>query len=446
MAAPYDEMPGPRQLPLVGNGYELWRAPASFPVECIREYGDMVRLRIPGYDAVLVGHPDQVGEVLDSSGESYGKGTFYREQLGIFESGLLVSEGELWRKQREILGSLFRPGDVETHLQTMIERTQRTMDGWESGAPVRMETEMQRLALGVIAEALCSVDLQADVPRMREAIGAVMDYRRHERRIPFELPTWLPTPQRRRYHNAIETFDDIVADIIADHRNDPDPPADLVTTLLQARAAGADHVTTDQIRDEILTFLLAGHDTTALAAAFMWQLLGSHTPVQEQARQEVQTALDGDEVADLDFSDLSHCRRIIDETLRLFPPVYHFARATETAVTLGGYRIPPETVVLLHPWTYHRDPRWYDSPGAFQPGRWVDEPPSERGQAFMPFGAGPRRCIGERFARLELLVILVTGLRRYRIAAETPGDPELAPSLSLRPAEHIAVTPHALTE
>jgi cytochrome P450 len=435
-----DSLSGPRSLPVVGNTHQLWRDPLAFTERCVREYGDVVPLQIGGREAVLLGHPDDVEYVLVDGFDNYEKGEFYREQFDLFDEGLLISDGQSWRQQRERVAPMFRPERIETYAETMVRYATDAAGRLQPNQPVSIDETMQRLALQIIAKALFSVDIEHTVPELREAITTVMETTRRRRRRPVTPPEWLPTPGSVRYDRAIETFDETIDGIIDDHRTRDQSPRDVISVLLAAREDGDNVISAQQIRDEVLTLLLAGHDTTALALGYVWYLLGRHTDVQATVVDEIDRVVGDRQPSVDDLPRLVHLERVIKEALRLYPPVYLLAREPLTDDTIGGYHVPSETVVLFSQWTIHRDSRFFEDPERFDPGRWDGESETSRHDfAYFPFSGGPRRCVGEQFAMREMQLLLAVFLQRYRFDLATEPPLALRPSFSLRPDSPIEV-------
>lgn len=435
--------PGPTGLPFLGHSYHMFRDPLAFGQRCADEYGDIVSLHVAGHDAIQLSHPDYVQYVLEDNFQNYRKGEFYRTELELLGEGLLVSEGDLWRRQRQIIGPMFHPERIESYLHTMIEYAQRAANRLTPGDPVAIDEHMQQLTLEIIAAALFSVDIGTETAGISAAVNDVMDEARLSSSIPLSPPDWLPTPGNRRYKRAVETFDAVVMDIIDDHRSQDDPSEDVVSKLLAARDEDGNPLPDTQIRDEVLTLLLAGHDTTALALGYIWYLLADHPQIQTRLIEELERVIGDDTLQPSHLFELEVTDRVIKEALRLYPPVYLFAREPKSADEIGGYQVEAGTLLLFNQWVIQRDSRFFDNPNEFDPNRWSDGvEESLHPYAYYPFSGGPRRCIGEQFAKQELKIIVATFFKEYGfdLAFEPPLD--LDPKVSLRPASPITVLPH----
>lgn len=443
MSETTDRPPGPNGLPLLGNTHQMFRDPLGFGERCREEYGDLVSLRLAGMEAIQLGHPDHVQHVLSNNSENYRKGEFYRSELELLGEGLLTSEGDLWRRQRDIIGPMFQPRRIRRYAETIARYADREVETWTPNRPLDVTDSMQQLTLEVLAKALFNIEIRGRSTAISEAVTEVMHQAIRARQLPFSLPDWLPTPRQIRYDRAVETFDSAVADIIDEHRRRTDPPDDVVTALLRAQTeTGA--LDDRQIRDEVLTLLLAGHDTTALGLSFLWYLLGTHPEIQSRVVAEIDRTIGDDDPTGLEITDLAFTNRVITETLRLYPPAYFLTREPRSADAIDGYRIPEGSLILINQWLFHRDGRFFEDPDAFDPDRWSDGFEEDLHPfAYFPFGGGPRQCLGRRFALLEMLIVVVTVLQRYRIDLAFEPPVELDPLVSLRPKSPIRVVPRS---
>jgi len=345
----------------------------------------------------------------------------------------------------------------------MVERTRATTERWTDGAVLDVHEQTMGLTLGIVAEALFGTDVGRDVATVGRALETVMTFQEGHTAelIPFELPT----PARRRFEAAIDDLDRVVYGIVDERRralreagelgdggsagatdDDATGPTgrdDVVSWLLAATDGSGERMSRRQVRDEVMTLLLAGHETTALALTFTCWLLAQHTAVEERLLEELADVLEGrdPEIGDLD--DLPYLEQVVTESLRLYPPVPGIIREAVADDVVTGYRVPAGTTVSMNQWTVHRDPRYYDDPLAFRPGRWTDEfrrslPPL----AYFPFSAGPRRCIGDRFALLEAKLVLATLLPRFHLELVSPASLDLLDTITARPSGPVEMRVH----
>lgn len=439
---PQPRPPGPDGLPVLGHALELARNPLTFPLEAVREHGDVVEISFAGRNAVILGHPDHCRYVLSENPENYWKGEYFNSQLELLGDGLFAADGELWRRQRRLMQPIFHPDEVASYGDDMVATADRLLGEWTAGEPRNVEADMMRLALGNVTNALFNVDVTAEVPEIATAIDDVMDNFRRSRRLPLSLPSWLPTPGRRRYDRAVETFDEVVAEVVEAHREDDDPPDDVVTMLLAATDEEGRGMDEAQVRDEVLTLMLAGHDTTGLGLTYAWYALATNPDVAERLHAELDEVLAGRAPTVDDLDDLEYLDRFVTETLRLYPPVYFFVREPYEDDTIGGYRVPAGSLVVVYQWVLHRDPRFFEDPETFDPDRWTEAFTRDLHPfAYLPFGGGPRRCIGESLALMEIKLTVATIAQRYELALDFEPPIEFSPAMSLRPDGPVRMVP-----
>lgn len=431
--------PGPPGRFLVGHLPEFARDTLGFVERSAREHGDLVGFRLAGWDAVLVNHPDLVGELLVERHRSVVKHTFFwRFVRAIFGRGLLTNEGDAWLHQRRLVQPAFRHDRIAEYARVMVDRTERRLAGWRPGATLDVRGEMTSLTFEIVAKVLFDAEVQADLDEIAAAFDTGIEEIAARFRRPFRVPDRVPTPGNLRYRRAVRRMDDLIYRIIDDHRAGRAGGDDLLSDLLAARDESGRAMPERQVRDEVITLLLAGHETTALGLTWTWWLLARHPEADARLAKEARATL-GDRRATIDdLPRLPYAERVFREALRLRPPAYSFGREAVEDMELGGHRIPAGTTLFVFPWLLHRDPRWFDDPLAFDPDRWADDLDRRLPRhAYLPFGAGPRICIGRGFAMAEGVLILATIARRFRLEWLRE-DPEPFPSITLRPVGGLA--------
>ncbi|WP_423750705.1 cytochrome P450 [Salinirarus marinus] len=395
---------------------------------------DVVRVRLfgPG-DVYHFAHPDHFDRVLVSDREQFRKSEDFRIAFG---RGLVAAEGGEWRRQREVLQPLFRRERLRSHADTIVEQVRRRRRRWDDGERIDLPAETSQLSLDVLFATLFGRELALDGDEdVREAAGRLSDWFTPTS---YPLPNWVPTPARRRFEAGRRRLRAVADRLLAEKAaNPPSTPADaddLLSLLVALRESGAgerDALGDDRLRDQVVTMIFAGHDTTATAIAFAFYALATNSDVRRRFHAEVDR-LDGPPtVEDLDSLDVTD--RIVTETLRLYPPVYTIPREAAADVTVGGYRVPAGSRIFLAVEQVQRDPRFFDDPETFRPGRWTDGLRRDLPDfAYAPFGGGPRRCIGRELARIEAKLALATVGREYELRREsTDADPPLAPEMTL---------------
>lgn len=426
-------VPEPRGLPVVGHTLSFFRDPFGF-YERAGELGDVVRTEIMGEEIYQIRHPDTVKRVFVDEHERFRKGDLLRNTSGQFApDGLFMTEGEQWKRQRETVQPAFYRDRIEGYVPEMVAAARRVTDGWRDGEIVAVDEVMRELTLEIIARTMFGTDDPDHLVAVADAAAAITD--RFEAGMTAFLPAWVPTPTNRRYRRASDRLDEVIDELRAEADLAGDGPPDLLSILV------ASDLPDEEIRDQLVTFLFAGHETTSLALTYTWHLLSQHPNVRERLHEEVD-ALDGPlwngqpRSADPSLSedDIEYTARVVDESLRLYPPAYNVFRQADEPVELRGYELPAGATLSVPIHRIHRDGRFYDAPETFDPDRWPAGPSHE--YAYLPFGAGPRHCIGMRFALLELRVALADIARRWRLEP-FGGLPDLRMSITLQPSDSV---------
>jgi cytochrome P450 len=436
-------VPGPRGSLLLGVMRELQRDQLGSYERAMAEYGDVVRLEVgpPGLRRALylVTHPDGVEQVLAGDPDGYSKNTPYYEEIAAYlGNGLLTSGGTHWRQQRRTVAPLFSRRRIVTYVDVMADEAVRLADRCSVAAAadqsIDLHAEMIDYTLRTVGRILFGADVEDAVPVIRSTFPVLNKHIRRRGVSPLRLPRHWPTPAQVRAAKAQRALYGIVDDIIARRPAEPAGP-DLISLLLAARdpETGAP-MSRQEIRDQILIFLLAGHETTSTALTFTMYLLGRHPDVQAAVRGEIAEVLAGRVPGAEDVTRLRLTEMAVKEALRLYPPAYAVGRLAEHDVTIAGHPIPAQSIILLSPWATHRRSDLWPEPERFDLGRFeVDAEQSRPRYACFPFAGGLRGCIGGHFAMTEAIVAIATLLARFSVAAESPQVPLLT-DITLRPA------------
>ncbi|MBS7454622.1 cytochrome P450 [Microvirga sp. 3-52] len=427
--------PGPKGLPFLGSLPDLGRDVLGFFTQCARHYGDVVSFRLAAWPAMLLNHPDFVECVLVKNHQNFIKHRFFwRHVEAIFGQGLLTSEGKFWHQQRRLAAPAFAVSRVSRYGDTMVQYTGRMLQQWQPGQVLDVHQEAIALTLQIAAKTLFDAETRQDVAEVSRTIDEVMEQISVRFRRPFWVPDALPLPGNLRYRRGVQRMNQLVARIIADRQDRLEDRGDLLSQLMLARDEAGQPMSERQIRDEVITMLLAGHETTALTLSWAWYLLGLHPAVDVQLAVEVDRILGGRFPTVDDLPRLRYTEQVVSEVLRLYPPAYAIGRQALADCEIGGFHVPAGATVYVSPWVMHRDPRWFDDPHAFRPERWAGNLAKDLPRfAYMPFGGGPRVCIGNRFAMMEAVLILATVAQQFRLAwlPDRPVQPK--PSITLRP-------------
>ncbi|TMT80226.1 cytochrome P450 [Haloterrigena sp. H1] len=430
------EPPSPPSHPLIGHTHQFFRAnPLEWFTGLSESYGDVVRLRVAGQSIVLLSNPADIERVLVTNNQNYRKGSFQKlVTSSLLGNGLVLAEGDEWRAHRRGLEPAFHPDRMPGYARRIRSHTERLLNSWSSGDVIDLEEEMKRLTLRIIADALFGVDLTEDATELGTAFTRILEHFERISQTYVYLPEWIPTPENVRYRRALDTLEAAVQEIIDAHRTGEIGRRTVVSYLLENEGGWSE----DEMRDEIVTLLVAGHETTALALTFTGYLLGRNPGVAGRVTSAVR-GLDNDGIVD-GVAECVELDRVVKESLRLYPPVYGIFREPIEDDVLGGYRIPSGSILALNQWVVHRDDRFFDQPDEFRPDRWTEEfEDSLSPGAYFPFAAGPRRCLGDRFALLEAKLILAMILREYQFELVSEVPLEVVPSLTTQPKHPIRI-------
>jgi cytochrome P450 len=437
-------VPGPRGSRLLGVTRELQRDQLGSYQRAVTEYGDVVRLVVgpPGLRRALylVTHPDGVEHVLAGDPDGYSKNTPYYEEIAAYlGNGLLTSGGPQWRQQRRTVAPLFSRRRIATYVDVMAEEAVRLADRCSvsaaAGMSIDVNTAMVDYTLRTVGRILFGADVDDAIPVIRATFPVLNQHIRRRGISPMRLPQRWPTPAQVRAASAQRALYRIVDDVIDRRPAKSVSGPDLISLLLAARdpETGAP-MSRQEIRDQVLIFLLAGHETTSTALTFTTYLLGRHPGVQSAVRGEIAEVLAGRVPGADDISQLQLTEMTVKEALRLYPPAYALGRLAEHEVTISGHLIPAGSIILLSPWTTHRRSDLWPEPERFDPGRFeADAEQARPRHAYFPFAGGLRGCIGGHFAMTEAIVAIATLLARFSVASESAEIPLLT-HITLRPA------------
>lgn len=437
--------PGPRAYPLVGNTLEVQRDAPGFYRWLAREYGDIVSYRFMRWPSILVNHPDYIKHILQENYRNYSKNVFnYRMLVWFVGLGLLTGEGDSWLHSRRLMQQAFHRQRIVAFGAMMTANTGAMIERWqpaiENGRPLQMDEEMMRLTLANVSEALFSINISDEAGAIGRAFALVNGhYGDYVATLLF--PPHIPLPRNRRFRAALAQLDQFVYSLIRErrHRNDKH---DLLAMLLDARdeetGLGMDDT---QLRHEIMTLLFAGHETTANALTWTWYLLAQYPDAEARLQAELDKVLGGRAPVVEDLVNLPYTRMVLDETLRLYPPVWFIPRRVVEDDEMGGYIIPKNSMIHFSPYVVHRHPAFWEEPDTFDPERFAPERAAGRLRfAYCPFGGGPRLCIGNAFALMEAQIVLATVAQRFRFSLVPGKKVTLLPQITLSPRNGLRMT------
>jgi cytochrome P450 len=429
---------GPRGLPYIGQAWNFTRDPLGFLSGVALRYGDISCFTLGGVQAFFVRHPDYIREVLITQRGSFTLSPLRKRLGAVVGQGLFTSEGDLHARQRRLMQPVFRKSRIEAYAGAIAELSRRMRDQWRPGAEIDLTEETMKLTMLVAARALFDDDIEADAEAVSSNLAVLLEF---FTRIssPF-LGLWLrlPLPSSRRFHRAVRELDAVIYRMIERRRGAGVSGNDLLSLLMQAKDDETNvFMTQKQLRDEVLTLLIAGHETTANLLGWTLYLLAQDERAAERLHAEARSVLGGRPgFTAADTERLPFARQVLQEGMRLYPPGWFIGRAALADVRLGDFTVPKGAVVLMSQYVMHRDGRYFEAPERFKPERWEGdlEERLPRG-AYFPFSAGDRHCIGEGFAWQEALLILATLAERWRF--------ELVPGQNIRPKPSVTLRPDA---
>ena len=420
------------------------RNPLRF-LEEVASYGPVAQFRIGPQLIFLLSDPAGIEDVLITHASSFAKGRALERAKRTLGEGLLTSEGTFHLRQRRLVQPAFHKTRVAGYAEAMTRAAVATRDRWVDGAPLDLSAEMNRLTLAIVSDTLfgAQVGTSSDTARVQQAITDVMEM--------FDLVLvpfgdWLvhlPLPRMRRYRAAQVALDEVIYGIIAARRASGEDRGDLLSMLLHAQdTEGTGGGMTDrQLRDEVITLFLAGHETTANALSWTWVLLARHPEVEQRLHAELDAVLQGGAPSADDVTKLPYTRAVVAESMRLYPPAWTLGRRALEDYHWAGHDIPKGALILMSQWIVHRDARFWPEPDRFIPERWQAEAKDRPRFAYFPFGGGNRLCVGESFAWTEAMIVLATIAGRWRLALDPEHPIEPLPLITMRTRHGVRATP-----
>lgn len=426
---------GPRGYPLIGNLLHVQRDRLGLMLSAARRYGDAVRLRMGPKTLYLFNNPEHAKHVLSENHANYRKGLGLVHARRALGDGLLTSDGELWRSQRRAVQPSFQRERVAQAAGAIADETGRMLARWRAapGATVDLVAELTELTLGVLGRFLLRANL-ASSEHIGRAFAVVQDQAMFEMVTLNAVPPWLPLPRQLRFRRARRELDQLVSRLVSERVGGAAPGDDLLSRLLIANGRESDpRVRQRRLRDELVTLLLAGHETTASTLGWTWYLVDRHPAVYERLHAEARDTLGDRAPTNDDLAKLSYTTRVVEEAIRLYPPVWMLTRLAVEDDDVNGYHVPAGADVLICPYVLHRHPGFWDHPESFDPQRFRSALTASRPRyAYIPFGAGPRFCIGSNLGMMEAVLVTAMIAREFRPRRPTSDPVVPEPMLSLR--------------
>lgn len=434
--------PGPKGNLILGVMPEFNRDMLGF-IERSRSFGDVVRMRFLYLTAYFLYHPDDIEYVVSTNAKNFIKSRTLRSPLfqRLVGNGLLTSEHDEWKRQRRLAQPAFHRNRISSYGEVMVDYANRITSAWKENEARDIHRDMMRLTLEIVVKTLFNADVSADADKVGRVLAQIVKPFASQATLKWIMDNRLPTATHRSFNREAAEIDAIVYRLIAERRESGTDQGDLLSMLLQAHDEDGSQMSDKQLRDEVMTLFLAGHETTALTLSWAWYLLAKD-PATERAFHAELDAVLGDRLPTMaDLPQLKYCEMIAKESMRLYPPAFGLGREAITECEIGGFRMPKGTQVFMFQWVTHRDARYFSEPNEFRPERWTEEFSNSLPKyAYFPFGGGPRFCIGNSFAMMEIILVLATIGQKFRLKLVPDHEVTLLPAMSLRPRDGIRMT------
>ena len=436
--------PGPGLGAAYSNVRAFLRNRAEFMVNLQERYGDIARFRLGIFDVYFVNEPDYVKEVFMND-KDFRKSTATKFLKILLGNGLLLSEGDYHRRQRKLIQPAFHPKRIRTYCQAMIDFASRMSEEWSDGQEVDMHEEMMRLTMEITAKTLFNTNIEGVVAQVKKSVDTIMPTVDRIAQPTGFIKMLLPLPSTIGLYRERHKLNRLIYRIIEEGRQSGEDRGDLLSTLLMAQDEEGDGegMTDRQIRDEVMTLFLAGHETTAVALTWTWYLLAQHPEATDRLNEELHSVLGGRLPDTEDVGRLPYTRMVLSESMRLYPPAYLTDRMTTKSWRVGDFEIPAGKYVFLCPYTMHRHPEYFPQPERFDPDRWTPEKIAERPKfSYFPFGGGARVCIGEQFAWMEMVLVIATIAQKWKPTLANDRPVETQALITLRPKDGVRMVLH----
>jgi len=442
--APPGPAPGPKGRFLLGSLIEVSRDWLGFYKRCAEEHGDVVCIHLAHVPVYLVVHPRDIETVLVTNAGNFTKSADYRALARVLGKGLLTSEGEFWKRQRSLIQPAFHRQSIKAYAEVMTRAAGRMLDSWKEQDERNIHEDLMRVTLEIVAQCLFGAEVTGTAERVGKAMEVVTERFVNNASLAVMFPFDIPVFFARREWHAIRELNKIIGGIIRERRSSSQPREDLLDMLLRVRDADGNPMSGEQLRDEVMTLFLAGHETTAIALSWGCYLITQNPQVERKLAEELRAVLGDRLPTPEDLPRLRYTEMVLKETMRLYPAVWGIGRKAVKECELGGYRVPAGSNIFILQWRTQRDPRFFSDPERFDPERWREDP-VRSGKvprfAYFPFGGGPRACVGASFAMMEATLLLAMIQQKYHLEVAPEHPIEIFASVTLRPKYGIRVIP-----
>jgi cytochrome P450 len=428
------KLSGPKGQFIVGNAQQFNRDSLNFLL-AIREHGDIAVGKFGPFPMYFFNHPDYLREILVTQASKVSKDRITKQVLSpTLGNGIFLSDGDFWKKQRALMQPVFHAKRIFDYGETITRYTEELITEWQNGATRAVDADMTAVTMRIIAKVLFDCDIHGEESGFSKDIKEILHIM--ERRFKTALFNfdWMPTPQNRHMAEVVKRLDTIIQRFIDERRKTGEDKGDLLALLLSAHDENNEFMSDKQVRDEAMTLFGAGHETTAVTMAWVWYVLSQHHDVQAKLHEELDRVLGGRTPNVNDLPNLPYTEMVIKETMRLYPAVFATTRIPKEEITIGGHTFKPPESLILNIWGVHRDARFFPEPDKFDPERFSAEREKDIVKySYLPFGAGPRVCIGNAFAMMEARLILATVAQRFTL--------DVAEGLTVEPDRQFTVKP-----
>jgi cytochrome P450 len=435
--------PGPRGKPVLGSILDFRSDILRALLDGWHEYGDLVEFNVAGA-SYLVAHPDYIEHILRDNESNYPHAPFLDARWAkIVGNGLVTSKGDFWARQRRLADPSFHQDRIAGFARIMTETTEEMLEAWkpaiDRGEPIDVREEMMRLTITILSKAMFSADIWDKTDTISRVVSVLLTHASNRLFSPVDIPDPVPLPSNRRYVAARDEFDELIYGIIAERRREP--REDLLSMFLGAKdEETGEHMSDEQVRDEVRTMFIAGHETTATSLAWTWYLLSMYPDVAQRLRAELSEVLGDRSATADDVPQLAYTWRIVQESMRLYPPIWMYLRTAIEDDVIDGYRIKAGKNIYLSPFITHRHLDFWDNPEGFDPDRFApDKTQGWHRFKYWPFGGGPRKCIGNNFAVMEMQLVVATVAKLYELVLVPGHEIVMQPGLSLRQRDGVVV-------
>ncbi len=428
--------PGPQSALLGWDLLARLRSnPLAYLMDTAHQYGDITYAHVMGLHVYLLNNPDYIHEVFVTQASKFYKWKGSEKRLGesLLGNGLIRNDGESWKRQRRLVQPSLHAKRIEAYGQIMVENTLRMLESWQDGETRAIDVDMMKLTLSVLTKSLFDVDSSQEAEDIGEALDILQRLLPMQAQAFISLPDWVPTPMNRKLQAATQKLDEIVVRIINRRRSEPTEKGDLLAMLITAGDDDGTRMSDKQLRDEVMTLLIAGYETAASTLTWLWYLLSQHPDIEAKLHQEVDSVLANQLPTVQDLARMPYVDMIVREVLRCYPPAWLVGRQPIEDVLIGPYCIPTGSLILISPYLTHHTAAYFAEPDRFMPERFEENAPQPYPRhAYFPFTDGPRICAGNAFAMMEARLVLALISQRFRLSLVPGQKIELAPGVTLR--------------